>query len=217
MIPNPLLIPVGLIVGVMVAAPIGPVNVLCIQRAVERGFWAGVAAGFGAVLGDGLIALSAALGVGAISGAVEQYRIVLQAIGGIALLTFGVLLYRTEPVLEAPAGTGQEPAMLLANAWDIPKTALLTLTNPGAVLGMFAIFGGISTYVEVRSNVEALILVACIMAGSLCWWVVLSHFAGRLRHRLTSQALGRINRIAGLLLLVSGGILVAESAAAALR
>ena len=68
--PNPLIIPVGIIIGILVAAPVGPVNVLCIQRAIERGFWGGIAAGFGAMLGDGLIALCAALGVGAISGAV---------------------------------------------------------------------------------------------------------------------------------------------------
>lgn len=54
LIPNPLLIPVGIVIGILVAAPVGPVNVLCIQRAVERGFWGGVAAGLGAVLGDGL-------------------------------------------------------------------------------------------------------------------------------------------------------------------
>lgn len=68
MLPNPLVLPVGIIIGILVAAPVGPVNVLCIQRAIARGMWGGVAAGLGAVLGDGLIALSAAMGVGAISG-----------------------------------------------------------------------------------------------------------------------------------------------------
>ena len=56
--PNPLVIPVGAIIGIVVAAPVGPVNVLCIQRAIARGFWGGLAAGLGAMLGDGLIALS---------------------------------------------------------------------------------------------------------------------------------------------------------------
>jgi hypothetical protein len=67
-IPNPIIIPVGLLIGILIAAPVGPVNVLCIQRAVERGFWGGIAAGIGSVMGDGLIALCAGLGVGTISG-----------------------------------------------------------------------------------------------------------------------------------------------------
>jgi len=54
--PNPIIIPVGLIIGILIAAPVGPVNVLCIQRAIERGFWGGIAAGIGSVMGDGLIA-----------------------------------------------------------------------------------------------------------------------------------------------------------------
>ena len=92
LIPNPLIIPVGLAIGVLVAAPVGPVNVLCIQRAVERGFWGGIAAGLGAVLGDGLIALFASLGVGAISGAVQYHRFAIQMVGGLALLVFGLKL-----------------------------------------------------------------------------------------------------------------------------
>ena len=63
LLPNPLIVPVGVIIGILVSAPVGPVNVLCIQRAIERGFWGGIAAGLGAMLGDGLIALCAALGV----------------------------------------------------------------------------------------------------------------------------------------------------------
>src|SRR5690606_35206594 len=97
LIPTPPMIPVGLLVGVLVSAPVGPVNVLCIQRAIERGFWGGVAAGTGAVLGDGLIALCAAMGVGAISGAIEDYRNAIQFIGGLALVGFGVKLYFTLP------------------------------------------------------------------------------------------------------------------------
>ncbi len=65
-IPNPLIIPVGIIVGILIAAPVGPVNVLCIQRAIERGFWGGIAAGLGSVMGDGLIALCAGFGVGTV-------------------------------------------------------------------------------------------------------------------------------------------------------
>ena len=210
LIPNPLIIPVGLIIGILVAAPVGPVNVLCIQRAIERGFWGGVAAGIGAVLGDGLIALFAAMGVGAISGAVSDYRTAIQIVGGLALAVFGLKLYLTEPRLAALSDAHRESASLKDFAWDIPQTFFLTITSPGAVLGLFAIFGGVSTFVEVKSNIDALTMVAAIMGGSLGWWILLSEFIGRIRHKIDPSRLGLINRIAGIALIGFGGLLVGE-------
>lgn len=209
-IPNPLIIPVGLAIGVLVAAPVGPVNVLCIQRAIERGMWGGIAAGIGAVLGDGLIALFAGLGVGAISGAVAHHRTAIQIIGGLALIGFGIKLYFTAPRLEAYDPTADARARLKDFIWDIPQTFFLTITNPGAVLGLFAIFGGISTFVEVDGYIAALTMVAAIMAGSLGWWVFLSTLIGRVRHRLNPEHLGKINRYAGILLLGFGAVVVGE-------
>lgn len=208
--PNPLIIPVGIIIGVLVAAPVGPVNVLCIQRAIERGFWGGIAAGLGAMFGDGLIALCAALGVGAITGAVEYHRITIQVLGGLVLIAFGLKLSFAAPRF-LPVVTEEGHSETLRDfIWDIPQTFLLTITNPGAVLGLFAIFGGVSTFVEVESYVDALTIVAAVMGGSLAWWVGLSHLIGRFRHLVTEARLRLINQITGLLLSGFGVLLVGE-------
>src|SRR5919201_1011207 len=97
LIPNPVVVPVGLLIGVLVSAPVGPVNVLCINRAIERGFWGGVAAGLGAVLSDGLISSIAVLGVGTLSRTIQQYRDAIQFMGGVAVIAFGFRLLRTGP------------------------------------------------------------------------------------------------------------------------
>jgi threonine/homoserine/homoserine lactone efflux protein len=212
LIPNPFLIPVGLIIGVLVAAPVGPVNVLCIQRAIERGFFGGVAAGLGAVLGDGLIAFFAAMGVGAISGAVEHHRVAIQLIGGLALVAFGIKLFLTVPGIATRHLRHDDNVSLKDFIWDIPQTFLLTITNPGEVLGLFAIFGGISTFVEVHTTLEAIVMVTAIMAGSLAWWVFLSNLIGRFRHLVEDRQLRTINRFAGMALVVFGAILIAEVA-----
>ncbi len=208
--PNPLVIPVGIMIGIVVAAPVGPVNVLCIQRAIARGFWGGLAAGLGAMLGDGLIALFAALGVGAISGAVTKYRAIIQVIGGLALMLFGYRLYTAPSVLELEKSENGGAGTLFDYAWDIPKTFFLTITNPGAVLGLFAIFGGVSTYVEVKSQTDALVMVASVMGGSLAWWLWLSSVIGRMRHKLKPEWLGLINTRAGMLLVGFGLLLIGE-------
>src|SRR5262249_33056097 len=126
-----------MIMGLLLALPFGPVNLLGLQRAVERGFFGGMAAGLGIMLGDGLIALGAALGVNAISGAVREYRTAIQIIGGLALLGAGVKLYFTPTVI--PADKQIEQATLWDYVWDIPQMFLLTITNPAAVLGLIAI------------------------------------------------------------------------------
>ena len=210
-LPNPLIIPVGIIIGILVAAPVGPVNVLCIQRAIERGFWGGIAAGLGAMLGDGLIALCAAMGVGAISGAVQDHRMTIQVLGGLVLFLFGMQLYFASPRIVPMAWVTEEGAETLRDfVWDIPQTFLLTITNPGAVLGLFAIFGGVSSFVEVESYVDALTIVAAVMGGSFLWWFGLSHLIGRFRHLLNEQRLQLINQITGLLLLGFGVLLIGE-------
>jgi len=209
-IPNPLIIPVGLIVGMLIAAPVGPVNVLCIQRAIERGFWGGIAAGIGSVMGDGLIALCAGLGVGTVSGVVQTHRAIIQLIGGLALIAFGLRLYFSAPRLKMSSEADASKARLKDFAWDIPQTFFLTITNPGAVLGLFAVFGGVSTFVEVHSTIDVLLLVAAIVCGSMLWWITLSDMIGRYRHRIDLRMLNVVNRVAGLLLAIFGAVLIVE-------
>ena len=216
LLPNPLILPVGLVIGVLIAAPVGPVNVLCIQRAIERGVAAGILAGLGAVLGDGLIALLAALGVGQITGAIGRYRDLIQLVGGVVLACFGVMLARSMPRLVAEAPPRAEWASIRDHIWDVPKTFLLTITNPGAVLGLVAIFGGVSSFVDVQSTPQALWLVAAIVAGSMMWWVFLSAMVGRIRHRVTEARLKKINTAAGLMLVLLGVLMVGELAVKAI-
>ncbi len=210
---NPLVIPVGMVIGLLVAAPVGPVNVLCIQRSISRGMWGGIAAGLGAVIGDGLVALMAAMGVSAISGLVTHYRTVIQLIGGLVLLAFGVRLYTTAPRLESKdLEVNGRGATLAAYGMDVLRAFLFTITNPGAVLGLFAIFGGVSSFVEVTGPVEALLMVAAVMAGSLLWWVSLASIVGRFRSRITEERLALINRLAGILLVAMSCLLIGEIA-----
>jgi threonine/homoserine/homoserine lactone efflux protein len=206
--PNPLIVPIGVVFGILLAMPFGPVNVLGLQRAIERGFFGGMAAGLGIMLGDGLIALGAAMGVNAISGAIRQYRTAIQILGGLALFGVGFKLLLTEPTLATDLHA--DKATLRDYVWDIPQMFLLTITNPGAVIGLVTIFGGISTFVEVDSYVDALTMVAAIMGGSFCYWFVVSQRISQVRHRFDKIRLGQINRIAGLVLIGFGCVLIGE-------
>lgn len=198
----------GLGIGLLMAAPIGPVNVLVIQRAVARGFWGGLAAGLGAVLGDGLLAALGAFSIAAVSDAMIAYGNVIQLIGGLLLIGFGLALLLRRPVMvTAP----QERSHLFDHTGIIPQTFILTVTNPGALLGMAAMIGGLGSVIGgLGTNLEALILVAAVMGGSLLWWLGLSKLISTFRHKLTDKHLKLINRIAGLILFGFGTALIGE-------
>jgi len=192
----------GIGVGLLVAAPIGPVNVLCIQRAVAKGFWGGMAAGIGAMLGDGLLAAIAVFSVTAISDVMIAYSGPIQLFGGALLIIFGIgLLFAPPSLLIAP---GQK-----SHLWDhwgiIPQTFFLTISNPGAILGMLALIGGLGSLIGgIDTYLEALLLVVSVMGGSLLWWLGLSRLIATIRHRLTESSLKLINRVAGTLLIAFG-------------
>ena len=198
----------GLGIGVLMAAPIGPVNVLVIQRAVAGGFWAGLAAGLGAVAGDGLLAAIAAFSVTAISDAMSAYAGWIQSIGGLLLIGFGLALLLTRPALTIPVG---EKSHLLEHTGIIPQTFFLTVTNPGAILGMAAMIGGLGSLVGgLNTYIDALLLVGAVMGGSLLWWLGLSELIATIRHKLTESRLKLINRIAGVVLVAFGVILLLD-------
>ena len=142
--------------------------------------------------------------------AIREYRTAIQIIGGLALLGAGIKLYLT-PATVTTESHG-EKASLWDYIWDIPQTFFLTITNPGAVLGLIAIFGGVSSFVEVESYIDAFTMVAAIMGGSFLYWFVVSQFIATIRHRLDVVRLGQINRIAGLVLIGFGCVLIGEMA-----
>jgi threonine/homoserine/homoserine lactone efflux protein len=198
----------GVGIGLLMAAPIGPVNVLVIQRAAASGFWGGLAAGIGAVLGDGTLAAIAAFSVTAISDVMTAYSGLIQLVGGTLLIAFGIGLLVARPKLGIASGGKSE---LWEHTGIIPQTFFLTVTNPGAILGMAAMVGGLGSLIGgLDTYLEALILVTAVMGGSLLWWLGLSELIATIRHKLTDSRLKLINRIAGVVLLAFGAVLLGE-------
>jgi threonine/homoserine/homoserine lactone efflux protein len=198
----------GIGIGILMAAPIGPVNVLVIQRAVSGGFWAGLAAGLGAVLGDGVLAAVAAFSIRAISDVMAAHAGAIQFVGGLLLIVFGLALLVTKPAITIPVG---QKSRLVEHTGIIPQTFFLTVTNPGAILGMAAMIGGLGSLIGgLNTSLEALLLVLAVMGGSLVWWLGLSELIATIRHKLTEGRLKLINRIAGGVLFAFGLILLLD-------
>jgi len=224
---------IGLLIGVLVAAPVGPVNIVCVQRTLERGFWGGFAAGLGAVLADGIIATVAAFGVSAISGIMRDHQVKIELAGALIMTAFGIKVFVQKPKIVATATTNLARLRRVADIvpqflrhtlryriWRlvphlsiVPQTFFLTITNPGAILGMFALFGGGASAIGgLDTAVQAFTLVVSIMTGSLIWWAGLSRLISRVRHRLTETRLKRLNQVAGVVLMIFGFVLFVQMA-----
>ena len=199
------LIATGMAVGVGVNAPVGPVNVMCIHRAIKNGPTSAMAAGVGAWIADVVFAAAAAFGVTAISNFVEGHLAVIKVIGGAVMIAFGMkLLLAPSSPHDAPAN---DTALSLFRA-GLTSFAL-TVTNPAVLLGFAAIFGGLAGIGEKPGDFEtAAQLTLGVAIGSAAWWAALSTGAGRLRERIAEKWLGRINTLSGGGLLIFGFVVL---------
>lgn len=189
----------GLAVGVVFSAPVGPVNILCVQRAFRSGFFAGLAAGWGAVAGDGLFASVAAFGITAVSGFIEGHSTWLQLIGGLLLIAFGIRTARAHPHLDEGE---EETATLVRTA---VATFGMTITNPATVLGFLALFGSLGDWAPKPGDwLGAGTFVVGVVAGGSTWWLAVAAAVAALRDHMTDRTLARINLVAGALLVLFG-------------
>lgn len=203
------LILTGFGMGLLISAPVGPVNILCIQRTLAKGFWAGFAIGLGAIGADFLISVAAALGITALSGLMSAYETEIQFIGGFILIGFGIKIFLAQPKLPAEM---TEPSKIRGHLKGIPQSFLLTITNPGALLGIFAIFGSVSTAVGgFTSYLDSLMILVGLLSGATLWWLGLTRLIAALRGKMTEKRLKIINQISGAILFVAGVGLVGTS------
>jgi threonine/homoserine/homoserine lactone efflux protein len=185
-------------IGFAVAAPVGPIGMLCIRTTLERGRVAGFAAGLGAAVADAVYGMIGVLGVTAISGIIEAQRFWLELGGGIFVIAFGIHLGLTKPNFQN--GTDEIPVSLWA---DFVKTLVLTLANPSTILTFMAIFAGVPG--AAASELAAVpVIVLGVLLGSAAWWLFLSQGVGVIRHKISEQALKWMNWAAGALLVAFG-------------
>jgi threonine/homoserine/homoserine lactone efflux protein len=187
----------GLAVGFSIAAPVGPIGVLCIRRSLAGGVALGLATGLGAATADAAYGCVAAFGLTAISSFLVRGQTWLALLGGIFLCYLGVKTFLSRPAQDSAQPTGQG----LFSAYL--STVLLTLTNPSTILSFVAVFAGLGLGAN-ASYPAAATLVFGVFTGSAVWWVILSGGIGLLRSRVNSTWMQTINRLSGIVLLAFG-------------
>lgn len=182
----------GIILGVAIAAPVGPIGLLCIRRTVERGLAVGLATGFGAAAADTMFSAVAAFGIGAILDAITGHETQLRIVGGLFLIAVAIHSFLREP---------KEPARQQVR--NLPRALVsgfaLTVSNPVTILGITAIVVGFGGELE---GVQRWTLLGGIFLGSLAWWCILCGGVALIRDRMNPRTVHWINIGTGVFLVL---------------
>ncbi len=199
----------GLAIGFSIAAPVGPIGVLCIRRTLAGGRASGLVSGLGAASADAMYGMVAAFGLTFISSFLIDQKIALRLIGGAFLLYLGVRTLRAEPAEQTQAIVKEDSTLIAAYA----STFILTVTNPMTIISFAAIFAGLGIASANGNYLTAATLVVGVFLGSALWWLILSGGVAVLRSRVNAFTLRWVNRVSGVVISAFGIIALLSLAA----
>ena len=188
----------GVIVGLSIAVPVGPIGILCIRRTLTKGRIIGFLSGLGAATADALYGAIAGFGLTFLSNLLIGNQTGLRLIGGGLLCIIGVRTFLSKPAEREASAKGE-------TYWGAYlSTFILTLSNPMTILFFVAVFAGHGVGNGSDHYLPACVLVLGVFLGSASWWLVLSGFTGLLRGMLNVNRMQWLNRISGLIVIGFG-------------
>jgi len=192
----------GLVIGVMVAAPVGPVGLLCIRRTLQKGLFVGFSTGFGAAFADAFFSFIAVLGVTSVITFINDYKNIIYIIGGIFLLFIAWHTWYDRPkqvdTKEVERKFLSHVKFKFGGAFKSMLTSfIITITNPATLFGILAV---IATFSGIKSKVETTAIISGIFCGSSLWWFILSGSVYLMRNKITDERIMIINKITAVIL-----------------
>jgi threonine/homoserine/homoserine lactone efflux protein len=190
----------GIIIGIFVSAPVGPLGVLCIQRTLNKGRLYGIFTGLGATTSDLMYAILVGFGMNYIIDFIDTYTLFIQILGSIIIFLFGISIFGNNPVKQLQSSNGNTSGSLLTN---FASGFGLCVSNPLIVflfIGLFARFQFFTPEQTIYHNIWGLF---SILIGAFLWWLTLTTIVGHLRGRFNLRGLWFFNKITGSVLMLS--------------
>ena len=195
----------GMLIGLMVSVPLGPMGVLIIQKTLQKGALAGFIYGLGAAFADLFYATVAVFGLGFVVNLIQSHELLLQILGGIVLIIIGLIIYFRNPLKQIRMRKRVSKKGLLG---DFATLFFLTVSNPVTIVVFMAVFAGASVFGDAPSfKIELFVLAGILLGGSL-WWYTLSTLINIFRKKFRLRVLITINRISGILITILGGLVI---------
>lgn len=188
----------GILIGVLVSAPMGPVGMLCIQRTLNKGRWAGFFTGVGAGFSDLFYCLLTGLGLSFVQDFIEDNSLVLQIVGSFALIGFSIYLFKKNP-----AAAIKRPEHTRNTYWaDYVTGFFFTISNPFILFFIISLFGRFNFLMPEYSEYHYAVGYAGILFGAILWWYVITYFINKVRAHFNVRSMWLINRIIATLILL---------------
>lgn len=193
----------GMLIGLMISVPLGPMGVLIIQKTLHKGALSGFVAGMGAAFADLFYAIMAAFGIGLFVNVIQTHEILLRIIGGIFLLIVGLKIYFDNPLKRIKSRRRVTKKGLLG---DFLSLFFLTASNPITIIVFMAVFAGTSVLGgDAPGLLPEIFVLAGVLLGAAAWWYTLSTVVNIFRKKFKLRVLISINRITGIVITILGG------------
>ncbi len=192
----------GFLIGILISAPMGPIGMLCIQRTLNKGRAAGLFTGIGAALSDFIYCLLTGFGLSFIEGFINRNQILLQILGSIVLIGFGVYLFKKNPARSLKPANDSSNTFLS----DLVTGFLFTFSNPLILFFIIGLFARFNFLLPEFKYYHYFAGYASIIAGALAWWYVITFFVNKVRAHFNVRSMWLINRIIALLLMTMAAV-----------
>jgi len=193
----------GVIIGLSLAIPVGPIALLCIRRTLARGRLSGLASGLGAATADALFAAVAGFGLTFVSNWLVSHELTLTVIGGSFLCYLGARIFYSVPDPRRP----QDEVDGIFS--DFLSTFFLTVTNPVTAFCFVAAFAAVGVGIDDDGLLAPILLIVGVFCGSTLWWLILSGSVSYFHRTISLNGLRRVNRISGSIMMLFGlGVLL---------
>lgn len=194
----------GILIGILVSAPMGPTGILVMQRTLNKGWLPGFLTGLGAVLSDLIYAIITVFALQLVVDWIEQFEVTLQFVGGAFIALYGFYLWNSNPVEVMANSNAQGVNPLLGHHRKIRVTGILkyfftgfglTISNPTIVFFYLALFARTNFLFDADENGWLYILgFACIILGAIGWWTLITWLVNKIRNRFRLRTIRHINR-----------------------
>lgn len=192
----------GILIGLCISVPLGPIGMLCIQRTLNRGQKYGIATGLGATTSDLVYTIITLFFLSFVLDLIEEHRFIIQLVGSIVVAVFGYYIFSSNPATQPKPNEPIKQTLL----GDFASSFGLTFSNPLVLFVLIALFARFEFIGRNSTLFVSIIGILSILGGALMWWSLLTFLVSRLKDKLNMRDLKIINLITGVVIMLIGSV-----------
>lgn len=192
----------GIIVGLFISVPLGPIGMLCVQRTLTRGQKFGIITGIGATTSDLLYTIMSLYFLHFVVDFIEAYKLTIQLSVSTILIVFGYFIFKSNPSTQPKPNETKQ----FSEFSDFITSFGLTLSNPLVLFVLIALFAKFEFISSDSTISEIMVGIGSILLGAILWWTLLTFLVSKFRNKLNINGLRILNKISGFIIIAIGVI-----------